>query len=150
MFIIAYEQAVIMHDQRHIHVIMNIIVNPKSTEYFPEYSQNTPEYPEYKNLRILIVILKLAQIFLLLNANCIKEREFIQNSGNRIAPKSSPKVLTENIPSHKQRIYIGESCNLVFNSCFRNTDYLEFGSQQLKRLQYDLKVVLIVMSFGER
>ena len=28
MFIIAYEQAVIMHDQRHIHVIMNIIVNP--------------------------------------------------------------------------------------------------------------------------
>ena len=30
MFIIAYEQAVIMHDQRHIHVIMNIIVNPNS------------------------------------------------------------------------------------------------------------------------
>ena len=29
MFIIAYEQAVIMHDQRHIHVIMNIIVNPR-------------------------------------------------------------------------------------------------------------------------
>ena len=28
MLIIAYEQAVIMHDQRHIHVIMNIIVNP--------------------------------------------------------------------------------------------------------------------------
>ena len=27
-FIIAYEQTVIMHDQRHIHVIMNIIVNP--------------------------------------------------------------------------------------------------------------------------
>ena len=30
MFIIAYEQAVIMHDQRHIHDIMNIIVNPTS------------------------------------------------------------------------------------------------------------------------
>ena len=30
MFIIAYEQAVIMHDQRHIHVIMNIIVDPCS------------------------------------------------------------------------------------------------------------------------
>ena len=34
MFIIAYEQAVIMHDQRHIHVIMNIIVNPTPDDHF--------------------------------------------------------------------------------------------------------------------
>ena len=36
MFIIAYEQAVIMHDQRHIHVIMNIIVNPTSHQPLPK------------------------------------------------------------------------------------------------------------------
>ena len=34
MFIIAYEQTVIMHDQRHIHVIMNIIVNPIPMKVF--------------------------------------------------------------------------------------------------------------------
>ena len=48
MFIIAYEQAVIMHDQRHIHVIMNIILYPfnfqacHKSQYWPGPSVTGP------------------------------------------------------------------------------------------------------------
>ena len=52
MFIIAYEQAVIMHDQRHIHVIMNIMVNPTpNTPKKHQIRKKNTKYPKKHQIR---------------------------------------------------------------------------------------------------
>ena len=51
MFIIAYEQAVIMHDQRHIHVIMNIIVNPTSKVLLQNINKGLVQWMPSSGLR---------------------------------------------------------------------------------------------------
>ena len=44
MLIIAMNRTVIIHDQRHIHVIMNIIVNPILKAWTLNVPKNVPYY----------------------------------------------------------------------------------------------------------